>query len=941
LPASILWLCCVLTGSGADVSGLLRDNLGNGLADVPVTTRVPYDIGTTQGVAVTDGDGRFDVSGEEGYWQFEVDNVELNARGFLGISSPGSLSVTGALNVRLTTRRLDFTHLLTGHVIDEAGQPVAGLEVQAWINENNGLFATNVATASDGSFQLGLFPALWRLGATNAPVTHVLGEQEIEVTDAPLEQQGTLAAPAVTSTIAVTVSNLYSLDIAVWTERMGTVYRLVQNAQNWFSTNVLEFPVFDGMWTIEVTNSNPRSSYPSLAVPEPVTLTVTNQTAVAAMFGATVSSSPTTYFQEIYLVTASGLPVTNASLSAFAISGNGGGGSIRPLPTPGGDPEPAGLRLPQGRWRLVATTASFPEFDGWGVTLPITIVSNITPPAVTLVFPDDSGSPRLFGTVIVDGGGGLPGHYISLRLNSEGTNYTRNLLTDQAGAYDVSVLAGHWVLGTSPPNSLGQVSSLAQVSDQDVQVDFLLLQPMRGDPLPVTVNLRDEDGQTLPGEGFALRSGLDTIPLEEASATAMVPPGLWSFSSLLFLIGSGTPSYTVTPSTRWQIDSETQSDLDVSVDRTTARIMGHIRDPEGQLINRGYASAWASLDGRYVQVNGQVSSGCFSLNVTPGLWQVAVSLGNGYPSFGGNAAVPGAPAGALAPPPPTNAWITSSAQWISVTSEVARCAFTATNVLLPDPAVLTIHLTQEGADAMPDVTGIASGPLWSRSFVTDETGLATVWLPPGPTQLSVYAAYGAYTPEALLYPTLSMELAGSSNHVEVLLRQPTHSLCGWVTNAPSRGLHPTIRASMTDAGTNYFVTGYSDAAGSFCLPVVPGVWTVWVDDDGVNPYGLQSVERKTVEVSPGQSQATVGIDLIPFEGDFRETYWAPPVPGADGTVALELRGPAGTFWRMDRTQDFLDWVPAGTGNLINRRAAFHDPAPPPAGPVFYRAVWSR
>src|SRR6266540_4613128 len=111
---SLLFLACLVPGAlgpdaaGAELTGLLRDNLGHGLSNL--TVKASYYVsesGSTQAVTTTDAYGHFSLSGEPGSWSIEVEPAELNALGYLSVSS--LLDVFGDTTTRLTTRRLDFT----------------------------------------------------------------------------------------------------------------------------------------------------------------------------------------------------------------------------------------------------------------------------------------------------------------------------------------------------------------------------------------------------------------------------------------------------------------------------------------------------------------------------------------------------------------------------------------------------------------------------------------------------------------------------------------------------------------------------------------------------------------------------------------------------------------------------------------------------------------
>src|SRR5437016_5503119 len=217
---------------------------------------------------------------------------------------------------------------------------------------------------------------------------------EVEITNA--EKQLTLVAPRATSTISITVSNLGGGDIVELGEMFGETYRLVQSVPCCLDS-AITFRVFDGVWTMSVTNAGLQrlTRTESTMPPEPVSVAVTNGLVSVVLAGVSRSAGPTQQVQRVRTVTASGVIVSNASVSA-----NSGTFAPPMLPLPAfGTPGLFDLRLAEGRWRLSADTASPPDWSGWRVGREIVIVSNITPSEVTMVFPESDSGPQIVGTI--------------------------------------------------------------------------------------------------------------------------------------------------------------------------------------------------------------------------------------------------------------------------------------------------------------------------------------------------------------------------------------------------------------------------------------------------------------------------------------------------------------------------------------------------------------
>src|SRR5260221_4148995 len=71
---------------------------------------------------------------------------------------------------------------------------------------------------------------------------------------------------------------------------------------------------------------------------------------------------------------------------------------LPPPPQPFGTPGVFDLLLPDGRWRLTATTATYPDGIGWRVSREVVIASNAPPPDATVGIPETNAGPQLAWT---------------------------------------------------------------------------------------------------------------------------------------------------------------------------------------------------------------------------------------------------------------------------------------------------------------------------------------------------------------------------------------------------------------------------------------------------------------------------------------------------------------------------------------------------------------
>lgn len=940
-PSCLLFLSLSLgalhDAPAAALTGVLRDNQGIGLSNISVNANIYFSEGFTQRVATTDAAGHFSIAGESGSWGIDVPAAELNARGFFSVSGP-SLTVTGQSALRLTTRKIDFTHRIAGCLMDEAGQPLAGYSLRARIWENNALYETNAVTGTNGSFIIGAVPAVWSLCCLEPPpesmIERVFGERLVEVEVTNIEKQVSFVAPTATATISVTVSNLYGWDVVASAEAFATTHRLTQFVPCCVDS-VLNVRVFGGVWTISVTNSDPLGPTQPGTPPEPVSVAVTNGV-VSVVLNGVRQPTPTQQVQRVRTVTSSGMTVSNATVSVANLF------SLLPPSPPSQPPRPPGvfdLRLPEGRWRLSATTATYPDWTGWRVSREVVIASNVPPPEVTLVFPEPDAGPRIVGTVRTPGGSGLPSRSVSLRMADAGTNYSVSVITDSLGHFGIHVMPGRWQVETY--SGLCPLSSVIVVSNQDAEVDFDVLLPASGTAVPVNVSVVDDGGPPVPESWLNLHSGFGHIKTNASPSIELsLRHGVWHASVQAPIYIGGTDPYTLFPSFTWQFSPGVATNLVLVMRSTPARIEGRLRDEQGRLLLSGYGAAWTSVNGTNFWAYGAIASGYFSLNVFPGEWQVGASV-SGYPSVGMAEnvvfAVPGRPGGSQ----PTSYYTTPPPRWIRVSNELVWCDFVATNVPIPAVVTLAVTVVREDAGNLSGLDVSAFGPAGGQTRPTDENGLALLAVPPGRLTISARLASGNFTYEPLLWPTLSLDIVAPSNHLALIIRQPTSCISGTISNGPALGLHPQLFSTAQVDGTNYLVTGCPDSAGHYCVPTIPGLWTVRLDDGSLNDYGLQSVAPRDVTVpSTGQPPA-VDFVLSPITGDFRRAGFLNPVLLPNGALQLELHGQAALSWRVERSENLIDWIPVSVQATVNGIFIIQEPLAPSGLLAFYRAVWSR
>jgi len=927
----LLWLVLSLVASplcttGAEVSGFLRDNQGNGLVGISVEANVfSISNGFTQPVTTTDASGHFRLVDNAGWWTVSVPASELNGRGYFSVAD-ANLTVTDQSELRFTTRKLDFTHRITGRIIDQAGQPLAGYSLYANISENNAQFETNAVMNANGEFVIAAVPAIWSLKVDRS---HFFNEKLVEVQLTNLETNVTFVAPAATSIMFITATNLGRVDVVASTEAFGETYHLVGSL---LSPGVLNFLAFDGIWTVSATNHDYGGQ--SSASLSPVSVTVTNGSGSLLLSGPVFGI--TQQVQRVRTLTTSGEVVSNASVYAFQAGRLFG---ISPPPQFNGTPGVFDLQVAPGRWTLTATIQGVPDSISWYVSREVTIVSNIAPPDVTLVFPDPLIGPRIFGTVRTPAGAGVPSIPVYLYVADPGTNYSVwGLITDPSGHFDIHVLPGRWRIEI--PSGYCPQPSFVVVSNQDTQVDFDRMLPISGAPVNVNVSTLCEDGSPVPEPWISMYSVLDYRQTNASSNFEwLLRPGIWHASSFF----SPADTYMLSPSSfTWQLSPVAATNLIFVVRRTSARIEGRLRDDQGRLLLSGYAAAWTRVNGTNFLSHGAIASGYFSLNVFPGEWQVGVSVSS-YPTVGAveNVIIPSGRDPNTAEP--TTYFTTPPLRWIRVSNDLVRCEFVTTNLPIPASVTLAVSVLREDGSGVHGLTVIAySATVYQTTASTDNNGLALLSVAPGPLMIDTLGydnpADELLADRSLLWPTLSRDITAPSNHVALLLREPSSYVCGTVSNASSMGVQP-VTASAELSGTNYNTSACWDIDGHYCLPVLTGLWTVQIWDVFLNDFGLQGLPRRDVNVPITGHVPPVDFVLSPLVGDFREAHLKKPLLLPNGALQLELNGQAALSWRVERSSNLIDWTPIASKYSAHGSIIIEDPTSASNSPTFYRAVW--
>ena len=137
------------------------------------------------------------------------------------------------------------------------------------------------------------------------------------------------------------------------------------------------------------------------------------------------------------------------------------------------------------------------------------------------------------------------------------------------------------------------------------------------------------------------------------------------------------------------------------------------------------------------------------------------------------------------------------------------------------------------------------------------------------------------------------------------------------------------------------MNGCFDPSGNCCLPVFAGRWLVQADNDELNGYGMQTVpSHEVVAHGTGQSDP-VHFASSPISGDFRDARFLEPELLPGGGLRLNLRAQTSLTWRIERSNDLLNWTPLSIQTAVNASLLIEDKPSSSIRTAFYRAVWVR
>jgi hypothetical protein len=256
--------------ASALIYGQVLDNHSNAVANVNIYASDSSN--TEDSHYATTASGNYWLGVASGTWYVQPDSSDLAALNLIGQSIAPTLVTTQALQTNLSLLRI--TAHLRGRAMDTLGNPIGNisLAVNYITNGNNLPISINQQTASDGTFDLGLFGGQWNLGleCESAAQRHlVTTNASVTLTDG-IDQNGfNVLAKPVTATITVTATDTQGnpVNVSTWASAWPNGYFNACGNQN---SNTYVLDVYGGDWVVGI-----QGDLTSLGYDNPPTQTIT------------------------------------------------------------------------------------------------------------------------------------------------------------------------------------------------------------------------------------------------------------------------------------------------------------------------------------------------------------------------------------------------------------------------------------------------------------------------------------------------------------------------------------------------------------------------------------------------------------------------------------------------------------------------------------------
>ena len=247
-----------LTSTTTSISGSVVDANNSSIGLPGVLVPAMSDNGLLA-ITFTDTNGNFNVPVNAGTWGLSADDTGLIVHGYLGLQNGTNVNA-GATGVTLAVPR--GTALIYGSVMDNLGNPMAGIDVYAYDN-NNYLYQTDGYTGTNGNYVASVLGGLgsgdpWGLEISSDNMANYVFSRPFQnggtniSTGAAVQANiiALLATNHITGNVQANGTNI--VGVGVWANATinGTTYQV--NDVDTDSNGNYSMNVANGTWTVSV-----------------------------------------------------------------------------------------------------------------------------------------------------------------------------------------------------------------------------------------------------------------------------------------------------------------------------------------------------------------------------------------------------------------------------------------------------------------------------------------------------------------------------------------------------------------------------------------------------------------------------------------------------------------------------------------------------------------
>jgi len=621
---------CASTGSGWQITGSVKDDAGNAIADVPVSAYGHADNTNGSASAITGPDGAFVLHVFDAIWQVSVDADTLNSRGYRRVSSDQFLVSGGDGRVDFVCPKVIFTTRLSGQAVDDHGAPLTNAAISASVFD--GSFQTKTNTDATGHFALPLFGGFWDLGVSGPDL--LLPRIALRAIDG-VDQTNFLAIARTPSATVVASVRDASGNITLFDEPIIVSASMTVGPTNYSSDGSMDA---DGTFTFALSEGNWELNAYVFAGNSNVAIEIPNRSITVAgtyqeVFWAALT--PTNHLKGQVLDGAGG-PISNVPIYAQHIVYNG---FTR-----------YGTR--NYSWPTIALAETSTDVDGrfdlivlgglWnlGVANPFTngaravvqdvaVTEGMDRTNVQIVAPQFTS--QIIGTVQDTFGHAVENLLVVASAKINAQVFQSSAFTDHEGSFRLPAFDADWKLNGSPYylsrlNYRSTGATIVPVRGSNEVADFIL------QPVTNTVRLI---GQLVDSAGAPVSQLPIAAYTSDGSYLFPSQTGYWGAFELdvfagswLLYAGNFQAGGDVFLGPRVSIGVQSgadQTNLFLVARKATAQITGTVIDAEARAMSGLFVSAATDLQITNYSINTRTDEdGHFELDIIDGAWKVWV-----------------------------------------------------------------------------------------------------------------------------------------------------------------------------------------------------------------------------------------------------------------------------------------------------------------------------